>query len=70
MRAPEVGGVRLTADKVIIATGSRPGVPAIPGIESVPYLTSTTALELEALPEGEIRALLTELADFVVARVA
>lgn len=48
----EVGGVRLTADKVIIATGSRPGVPAIPGIESVPYLTSTTALELEALPRS------------------
>ena len=48
----EVGGVRLIADKVIIATGSRPGVPAIPGIESVPYLTSTTALELEALPRS------------------
>ena len=48
----EVGGVRLTADKVIIATGSRPGVPAISGIESVPYLTSTTALELESLPRS------------------
>lgn len=48
----EVGGVRLTADKVIIATGSRPGIPEIPGIESVPYLTSTTALELESLPRS------------------
>ena len=48
----EVGDVRLTTDKVIIATGSRPAIPTIAGIESVPYLTSTTALELEALPQS------------------
>lgn len=46
----EVNGTHLPAGKIIIATGARPAVPAIPGIESVPYLTSTTALELEELP--------------------
>jgi mercuric reductase len=47
-----VGGEHVAARKIIIATGTRPAEPAIPGIESVPYLTSTTALELEALPRS------------------
>ncbi|WP_180489963.1 FAD-dependent oxidoreductase, partial [Escherichia fergusonii] len=37
---------------IIIATGARPAVPAIPGVETVPYLTSTTALDLEELPRS------------------
>lgn len=48
----EIDDVRLTTDRVIIATGSRPAIPTIAGIDSVPYLTSTTALELEALPQS------------------
>jgi mercuric reductase len=48
----DVGGARIPAGKVIIATGARPAVPAIPGIETVPYLTSTTALDLEELPRS------------------
>jgi pyruvate/2-oxoglutarate dehydrogenase complex dihydrolipoamide dehydrogenase (E3) component len=40
------------ADKVIIATGASPSVPPIPGIDRVPYLTSTTALALERLPQS------------------
>lgn len=47
-----VGGERVSAGKIIIATGARSAVPAIPGLESVPYLTSTTALELETLPKS------------------
>lgn len=47
-----VNGNLVEAGKVIIATGGRPAVPAIPGIEDVPYLTSTTALELERLPKS------------------
>ena len=47
-----VSGTRLPVGKVIIATGARPAVPAIPGIETVPYLTSTTALDLEELPRS------------------
>jgi mercuric reductase len=38
--------------KVIIATGARPAVPTIAGIETVDYLTSTTALNLETLPKS------------------
>ncbi len=48
----EVNGTRIPAGKIIIATGARPAVPAIPGIETVPYLTSTTALDLEELPRS------------------
>ena len=45
------GGV-VRAGKVIIATGAAPALPPIPGIDSVRYLTSTTALKLERLPKS------------------
>lgn len=45
-------GTLVTAGKVIIATGASPSLPPIPGIDGVPHLTSTTALELERLPES------------------
>jgi mercuric reductase len=48
----ETNGTRIAAGKIIIATGARPAVPAIMGIESVPYLTSTSALDLEKLPRS------------------
>lgn len=48
----EVDGTCIPAGKIVIATGARPAVPAIPGIESVPYLTSTTALDLAELPRS------------------
>lgn len=48
----EVDGMRIPAGKIIIATGARPAIPAIPGIETVPYLTSTTALDLDELPRS------------------
>lgn len=35
-----VGERRIEADRFLIATGSRPAVPAIPGLAGVPYLTS------------------------------
>lgn len=47
-----VGGKEINTGKVIIATGAHAAVPNLPGIEDVPYLTSTTALELERLPES------------------
>jgi mercuric reductase len=40
--------------KFLIATGSRPSIPAIPGIEEVEYLTNREAMELEELPESMI----------------
>ncbi len=36
----EVNGKRLAGDKILIATGSRPALPDIPGLDQVPYLTS------------------------------
>jgi mercury(II) reductase len=47
-----VGNEPIKAGKIIIATGASPALPEIPGIESVSYLTSTTALELEQLPKS------------------
>jgi mercuric reductase len=42
----------LTADKILIATGSRTAVPPIEGLDRVDWLDHVTALELEALPES------------------
>lgn len=50
----EVGGRKITASKVIVATGGRPAVPDIPGILDAPTRDSTTLLELERLPESLI----------------
>jgi len=47
-----VNGTRIGTGKIIIATGARPAVPAIPGIADVTYLTSTAALALEELPRS------------------
>lgn len=44
----EVGGRRLTARHVLIATGGRPVLPAMRGVEHV--ITSEGALDLESLP--------------------
>jgi mercuric reductase len=51
-RTVRVGERELTADKVLIATGSRTAIPRIPGIEDVPWLDHISALELEAVPES------------------
>ena len=49
-----VNGALVKAGKVIVATGSAPSLPAIDGLADVPYLTSTTALELDHLPVSMI----------------
>ncbi|MGE3556327.1 MAG: mercury(II) reductase [Candidatus Obscuribacterales bacterium] len=48
---------RVTADHILIATGSQPVVPLIRGLEEVPYLTSDLltnqeSMELKKLPES------------------
>jgi mercuric reductase len=45
-----VNGAPFPAGKIVLATGSRPHVPAISGIEEVGALDSTSALELTVLP--------------------
>jgi len=42
---------RLSARSIVIATGARPFVPPIPGIEDVGYLTSDNVWELRELPK-------------------
>ncbi len=45
---------RLTTRSIVIATGARPFVPPIPGIEEVDYLTSDNVWELRELPRRMI----------------
>jgi dihydrolipoamide dehydrogenase len=47
----EVNGERIGAETIVIAAGSRPSIPSIPGISDVPYLTSDEALRLPRQPE-------------------
>jgi pyruvate/2-oxoglutarate dehydrogenase complex dihydrolipoamide dehydrogenase (E3) component len=41
----------LTADKFFINAGCRASVPSLEGLQSVPYLDSTSIMELDAVPE-------------------
>lgn len=45
-------GKTITANKVIIATGSSPLIPAIEGIGKTPYLTNNTIFSLDTLPRS------------------
>ena len=46
----EAGGERIRARRFAIATGSRPEVPPLPGLDCVPFLTNETIFSLAALP--------------------
>jgi pyruvate/2-oxoglutarate dehydrogenase complex dihydrolipoamide dehydrogenase (E3) component/uncharacterized membrane protein YdjX (TVP38/TMEM64 family) len=46
-----VNGKKISARSVIIASGARPLVPAIPGLDSIPYLTSDSVWDLKMLPK-------------------
>ena len=39
------------ADRILIATGSAPAIPDVPGLQDVPYWTSTEALFAESIPQ-------------------
>ncbi len=49
-----VDGEPLPAAAYVVATGSEPATPDVPGLDGVEWLTSTTAMELEDLPESLI----------------
>jgi len=51
-RTVEVDGERLTADRVVVAAGSRPLVPPIDGLDEVDYMTSADALYRRDQPES------------------
>ncbi len=48
----QAGQRRLWAKKFIIATGSSPVIPSVPGLEEADILTNITALELKRLPRS------------------
>jgi mercuric reductase len=50
--AVRVGDHELTADRILLATGSRTAVPPIEGIEDIDWLDHVSALELTELPES------------------
>jgi dihydrolipoamide dehydrogenase len=41
----------ITADKIFINTGGRPAIPNIDGLKNIPYLDSTSIMELQVLPK-------------------
>ncbi|MBA0052349.1 mycothione reductase [Streptomyces sp. AJS327] len=44
------GSTTFTADRVVVAAGSRPAVPDLPGLPGSGYLTSDTVMRLDTLP--------------------
>ncbi|NLD67976.1 MAG: FAD-containing oxidoreductase [Limnobacter sp.] len=50
-RTVAVGERSFTADRVFLDVGSRAAVPDMPGIRSVPFLTNSTMMDVDFLPE-------------------
>jgi len=46
----EAGGERIRARRFVVATGSLPAVPPLPGLEAVPFLTNETVFGLTECP--------------------
>lgn len=49
-----VNGREITGDKIVIATGSEALIPAIKGLDQVPYLTNKTVFKQERSPKNLI----------------
>ncbi len=47
---PSGASEEIHADKIFIDSGLRPRIPAVEGLEEVPYLDSTTVMDLDAVP--------------------
>ena len=47
----DVDGQQISAEKIILATGARPTMPTIPGLDQVDPLTSETLWQLQDLPK-------------------
>ncbi len=46
-----VNDSELTADKIFINVGGRPLIPPMPGVQTVPFLTSESMMDVDFLPE-------------------
>ncbi len=51
VREVEAGGTRIRARRFVVATGSRPLVPPIPGLDGVEFLTNETVFDLTERPD-------------------
>ncbi|MFB6163470.1 MAG: NAD(P)/FAD-dependent oxidoreductase, partial [Halococcoides sp.] len=51
-RTVRVGDERVSADRVVVAAGSRPVVPPIDGLDAIDFLTSQEALSLDDQPDS------------------
>lgn len=47
----EVGGRQLRAPRIVVATGSKPAVPPVEGLDTVPYLTNENLFDLTEGPD-------------------
>jgi pyruvate/2-oxoglutarate dehydrogenase complex dihydrolipoamide dehydrogenase (E3) component len=47
----QAGDAEITARRIVIATGSHPFIPPIPGLDSTPYFTNETIFALRTRPE-------------------
>ncbi len=47
----KVGDKEITADKIVIAAGTRPTIPQIEGLDKISYMTSREVLRLKRLPK-------------------
>ncbi|WP_026871316.1 FAD-containing oxidoreductase [Inquilinus limosus] len=50
-RRVQVGDETLTAERIFLNVGGRAAVPPMPGIQEVPFLTNSTMMDLDTLPE-------------------
>lgn len=48
----EVNGERIRGEKIFIASGTRPMIPPIPGLDGIDYLTNENLWNLERAPES------------------
>lgn len=51
VRLNDGGAQSISADNIFINTGGRPAIPELEGLNSVPYLDSTSIMELDQLPD-------------------
>jgi pyruvate/2-oxoglutarate dehydrogenase complex dihydrolipoamide dehydrogenase (E3) component len=51
VRKKDGAELTLSADKIFLNAGCRPGVPKLEGLDTVQYLNSTSIMELDSVPE-------------------
>ena len=60
-------GETITADQVVVATGSRPTVPDVPGLADVPFHTSDTVMRIDDLPASALEVRFDRVHDDIAA---